>query len=257
MAKSYWDGNEATRELAERCNDGKPIEEVVRELDENGNTVMEFSLLKSLRNSPYAKQISMSETPCDPTRADNLIQVNQELSNSLDIADEGDNLVSLRNLQALGLFSREGGACKRLYFGSFFRQHSVQYIGGSRVLVFDNLGMAGQGGPSRVVQVDLSTGEETVIYPSPRIPEEYNNLYSENGSVIRVSQDRSRIFVLFAKTGKGLEIDLETGEALRLFRNIHNVQGAGDFPEEESKTKAGLFRATDLRYMNDNAAKQQ
>ncbi len=130
-------------------------------------------------------------------------------------------VVSLRNLSAFAILNSENGAPQRVVRGSFVQQHSVHHLSGSKFLIFDNHGGNLDGGPSRLLEVDIERGEERTIFPNPSTPIELRTLFSDTAGYVDISSDRKRSFVSFSHAGIAVEVEIATGRVLTIYRNCH------------------------------------
>ena len=226
-------------------------------LDEDGSLLRETDFLEVLLESPYAHilphmSILVSNPP--PGASCNFVHLNfarrlrDDAGGTWGIAP-GDIVASMRNLSAFAILDGQARRVKRIVRGSFFRQHSVHHLEGSKFLLFDNLGSDGAHGPSRVLVVDLADGSETTLFPNDRTPEHLRGLYTRIAGHITISPDRSRAIATFSWPGIAVEISLADGEALNTFRSLHDVSSVEDFPEERID-RAAAFRMTGMEYIH-------
>ena len=115
---------------------------------------------------------------------------------------------------------------KQMVRGTFNYQHSVQHLGGSEFLLFDNHGADASAGPSRVLLVDISgdSVREQTVFPTAETTEEFK-LFSHNRGNISISLDRERVLVASSNQGIALEVRLSDGVILNVFRNVHDLTG--------------------------------
>ena len=76
--------------------------------------------------------------------------------------------------------------------GRRVRLHGVRHLEQARFLLFDNLGAAGAGGPSRLLMIDLATGAETTLFPNDGTPEHLRDWFTVEAGQFDVSADRRR-----------------------------------------------------------------
>jgi hypothetical protein len=248
FSRSFWDGNNQTARF--ECPSGNAYEDVIRVLDEDGKVMREISVLKAMLESPFKGRLFVPgsrEKSCDPTHMNQIMLVNDELARAVDVAEAGDFLVSLRDINALALIDSQTELVKALYTGSFVGQHSVRYLEGPYVVFFDNLGRMGPEQPSRIIRLNLATREEKILYPAASMPDKHAHYNTGACGTIRLSHDKSTGVACFSDDGIGLEFDLETGEPLMLFHNVHDVSSVEDF-DKERKDKAASFYLQDIDY---------
>lgn len=225
-------------------------------IDKNGHLFKRLNVTNALLDSPFAPILQYStspqrnrEDPCDIIHLNFVHRLRDDAGGTWGMAP-GDIVASLRNLSAFAILDGESGRVKRLVRGSFFHQHSVQHLQGSRFLLFDNIGSDGVHGPSRVLIIDLANGQETTLFPNDSTPEHLQDLFSIHESHIDVSPDRSRAIVAFSREGVAVEIRLSDGEALNVFKSLHDVSDLHQFPTER-ETKAAMFRIYGIEYIPD------
>ncbi len=136
----------------------------------------------------------------------------------------GDLLVSLRNINAVGIVDVSTRRFKWMSSGSTVAQHSPRFYDGG-VLVLDNLGGDKQLGGTRLVKIDLETGQPTTIFPRPGValPDLCCTL---NCGHLDISSDGQRVLMAITRSGAVWEIDLQSGEVLWEYLYVHpNEQG--------------------------------
>lgn len=237
------------------CATGKPYNSTISFIDENGRLFRRINVVDVLLDSPFAPILQYTtsphynqEDPCDIIHLNFAHRLREDAGGAWGIAP-GDIVASLRNLSAFAILDGETGRVKRLTRGSFFHQHSVQHIQGSRFLMFDNIGSDGVYGPSRILIIDLADGQETTIFPNERTPEYLRDLFSISVGHIDVSPDRCRVIAAFTREGVAVEIRLSDGEALNVFTSLNDVSDLHQFPTER-ETKAAMFRIYGIEYIS-------
>ncbi len=208
--------------------------DIVRIIDGEGKMLEEIPVFDALLKSPYALILLSVPYPCDPIHL-NFVHVLQEDATEIDGGKPGDLVVSLRDLNAFGIIDRNNYRLKRFIRGSFFAQHSVTHLEGSKFLMLDNLG-GRKYDASRLLMVDLKDGRETTIFPSDTTPESIKNLFTMNRGHISISPDRKRVIITFSNDGKAIEVRIADGEVLTEFTSVHNASHIEHYPEEK-KTK--------------------
>ena len=167
----------------------------------------------------------------------------------LDDVNPGDIVLSVLNIGGFIILDGESHSLKRLVRGTFVMQHSVQHLEGSKFLMFDNRGGDAVGGPSRLFMVDLATGRETTIFPRADTPDSVRELFSSVEGKIDISPDRRRVIMSFTEEGVAVEVRISDGEALNVFRSLHDVSDLEQFPEERL-TQAAVFRLYGVDYLD-------
>jgi hypothetical protein len=112
------------------------------------------------------------------------------------LAQAGDVLVSLRNVDRIGLLDREARAFRWLRTGEWRAQHQPELLPSGRLLLFDNTGL---GERSRVLELDPESGAITWSWSGS----DADPLFSatcgsaqrlDNGNVLAVESDGGRAF---------------------------------------------------------------
>ena len=204
----------------------RPIRDLVREIDGSGRVLREIPVLDALLESRYAS-ILRSAPPCDPIHLNSIHELGEDAG--ADGLAPGDLVASLRNLSAFVVLDRRTHRVKRLVRGSFFQQHDVLHLGGSRFLLFDNLGEDADGfGPSRLLVVDVADGDETTVFPNAATPDHLREaFFTLRKGGIFLSPDRRRAIATAAWLA--VEVRLADGAVLTVFNAVHDV-APEDFP---------------------------
>lgn len=229
------------------CDTGKPYIDVVHYIDGNGRLLKSIDVIGALLASSYAPLLGQTTDPCDPTHLNFVSVIGDDYVGAGSIAP-GDLVVSLRNISAFAILDGTDGSVKRVVRGSFAQQHSVQHWQGSQFLMFDNRNLHnGVPTQSRLLLIDLASGQETTVFPKGDIPQ-LPLLFSLKAGNVAVSPDRERAIVAFTRIGIAVEIRLDDGAILNIFRNLHDISGIEDFPDERT-TQSGVFNLYELDYI--------
>lgn len=222
------------------CETDRPMLDGVQILDLNGEVQKRYDIEDALRASPWVSILVNPFNACDPLHI-NYVDVLDDTAPGGDLAP-GDLIISSRNLSAIIVLDPDTGAVKRLVQGSFQQQHSVHHLTGTKVLLFDNWGAAGAGQGSRLLEVDLAGGPERQVFPAPDAPAQ-PELYSGRAGHIDISPDLTRATISFTEAGVGVEVDMETGEELLRYTNLHDLSDLEQASEarQNAAVKAKLF----------------
>ena len=224
-------------EVKLECDRGGLInEDLVNILDGRGELLEEIAILDAIIASPYAG-ILVGADDCDPTHL-NFVRMLGANAGGVGGIAPGDLVVSLRNLNAFGILDKDDRRLKRLVRGSFHRQHGVRHLDKARFAVFDNYGTDGVLGPSRLLVVDLATGEETTVFPTATTPKHLLPFFRRRGGQFDISADGHRALVVGGLGHRAFEIRLADGQVLTMFRQIHNLV---DWPRL-SRTEASQLK---------------
>ena len=243
---SYTVGLGATAELT--CRRGMIWEDQVNVINGQGDLLEEIPVLEALVQSRYAGSLADARSHCHPTHLNFVHLLGEDAGGTAGIAP-GDLVVSLRNLHAFGILDRDTHQLKRLVRGSFRRQHGVRHLEKARFLMFDNQGTDGTYGPSRLLMVDLATGEETTLFPNDGTPEHLGDWYVSARGQFDVSSDGRRALLVDPPRGRAFEIRLSDGEVLNVFHQIHDVSSLTGLPKGVEKN-AWIFEFHGIHYAN-------
>ena len=224
---------------------GQPVYlSTVQVLDGAGRLLEEIPVFDALAASPWASALALPSDPCDPLHINFAHEIGSGASAAHGLAP-GDLVVSLRQIHAFGILDRETRELKRLVRGAFRGQHAVQHLDGSRFLMFDNGNGFRHG--SRLLMVDLATGEETTLFPTRATPERLLNLFSPLRGHVSVSRDRTRAIVSYFRRGQAVEVRLADGALLTEFRSLHDGRRVDWLPEERAH-EAVQFQTVGILY---------
>ncbi len=146
--------------------DGTIRADMIRVVDGGGRLLDEAPLLEIVADSPWGLVLQDPPEPCDPLHLNSISAVRDDVSGLAGV-EPGDLVLSLRNLSAFAIVGRQTYNVKRWVRGTFHRQHRVLHLGGSEFVMFDNRSSRETRlrGASRVLVVDVATGEERVVFP--------------------------------------------------------------------------------------------
>ena len=231
--------------------DGKVYRTAINILDGDGAILQRIPILDILLASPWSAILNTRADPCDPLHLNFIDIVGADGSGPHDI-QTGDIVLSFRNVNAFAILDGETRELKRLTRGAFVGQHAVTHLRGAAFLMFDNHGTDRNGGPSRLLMVDLASGAETTVFPNADTPESLRGLYSKKRGAIDLSRDRRRATVTFAEAGVAVEVRLADGAVLAVFRSLHDVSTLDQFPDERLRN-AALFSPAGVDYLRESA----
>ena len=221
----------------------------VNVINGSGGILEEIPLFEAIAASRHAG-ILVGKTECTPRllHLNSVHMLGEDAGGAAGIAP-GDLVVSLRNLSAFGVLDKDDRRLKRLVRGSFHLQHGVRHLEKARFIMFDNLGTDGTLGPSRLLMVDLATGEETTLFPNDATPTHLRDWFAKVRGQFDVSTDRSRVLLADPQGARAFEIRLSDGVVLNVFRQLHDLRGFAGFPERLTRS-AWLFEFHGIHYAN-------
>ena len=246
-----------SRPMELKCADGMIREDQVNVVNGRGDMLEEIPILDAIIESRHAGSLVGADA-CDPVHLNFVRVLGEDAGGALGIAP-GDWVVSLRNLSAFGILDKGDRRLKRLVRGSFHRQHGVRHLGKARFLLFDNLGTNGAHGPSRLLMVDLATGEETTVFPTNATPAHLRHWFAWQRGQFDVSPDQRRVLLADPFGARAFEIRLSDGKVVNVFHQIHDLSSLtgfhGGFPEKLAGN-AWLFNLHGIHYANAWEAKR-
>jgi hypothetical protein len=131
----------------------------------DGKPMQEISILDALARSDYRglfsvnwkEDLGIGQT-YDPTHLNNVDYITAEWADRHpNFAEEGDLMVSLRNISTLAILDRNTHQVKWALNGPFIRQHDPDLLPNGNILLFDNWGGPAQLGGTRAIELDPQT----------------------------------------------------------------------------------------------------
>ncbi|MBD3366942.1 MAG: hypothetical protein GF405_02060 [Candidatus Eisenbacteria bacterium] len=189
--------------MVRRVSPVRPIlEDFVTVLDASGREVRSVSVLEAIENSPFSNVMNSFHfrKGGDIFHTNALVLLDGTLADRIPAFEEGNVLVSLRQLSLLAAIDMETEAVEWIATGMWLEQHHPVLLPEGRILLFDNKG----GGRnyatrSRIVEFDPVTQERTWLYQGAT----NNHFHSEmcgtvqplpNGNTLITESDNGRAF---------------------------------------------------------------
>ncbi len=199
--------------------------DVVLTLDQDGNVLNEISMLDALFDSGYhglfqdfAKR-STDVTGEDPLHLNDVKLVPADVAQAYPWLNEGDLLVSLRNVNAVGILDPGTRLFKWMVSGVTVRQHSPRFYK-EGLLIFDNRGGDRSLGGTQLVHVPFERPVPTTLFPKSAagMPDK---CYTEMAGHLDLHRDGKRVLMTVCEQGVIWEVDLETSEVLWEYIYVH------------------------------------
>jgi outer membrane protein assembly factor BamB len=188
-------------------------DEGVRVYDADGAVAREYWMSDVFSRSGYRGALYATRSSCDPFHVNSVDVATTEEAASQPWLSAGDILVSVREPGVIMLIDHETGLIKRYVQGRTAGQHAAHFLRDGRVVAFDNQGGDPALGGTRIVRIDLDTGDLETIFPrsadQPLTP-----FFAEERGSINVSADGRRMMVAAGLEGHVVELDVETGTPL-------------------------------------------
>lgn len=163
----------------------------------------------------------------------------------LDLADEGDLLLSLFSTDSVLLLSPATKRVKWILSGRYIHQHSPRVLEDNRLLIFDNRGGDRELGGSRVVRQSLDGNGFAVVWPRPG-----SKAFTPYAGYIDVGPGGETALVSVADMGEIVEIDLDSGDVLWRYKKVFPMEG---FPGARTDKGASILTsAFGANYVDDS-----
>lgn len=138
------------------------LEDYLIVLSENGQMEKRIPLAETVADSPYKHLLHTvsSYSLGDPLHTNAVNRIDAEAAGQLPFADEGDLLLSFRELNAIAVLDPEREELVWATRGSWLGQHYPEALANGNILLFDNRGnYEVEEGVSRVIEFDPETQE--------------------------------------------------------------------------------------------------
>ena len=198
-------------------DDGKITDDVILILDAEGNVLEEISLLQAFVDSGWiglfqgATDDNIHAHTGDPTHLNDVRVVSAETAAAHELLNEGDMLVSVRSLNAIGILDGKTKLFKWLCAGAALRQHSPRIVEDG-ILLLDNRGGSPATGGSRLIKIDFDSRQPTTVFPPAEV-ESYEFPFSTTVAG-HLDLKGERVLVSLTDRAEIWEVDLATGQVL-------------------------------------------
>lgn len=180
------------------------LEDFVTVLEPGGRPVRRISLLRAFERSRFTHLLGRMERSGDVFH-----------TNTLEVLDSGNLLLSVLKLDALAIFDPEREEIVWAAAGPWRRQHQPVMLADGGILLFDNLGAGA--GRSRVIEVDPNT---------LRVRWQHGGFFSKTlGSCQRLPNGNT--LITESENGRALEVT----RSGRIVWEFHNPHRAGERKE--------------------------
>ncbi|MEV8466797.1 arylsulfotransferase family protein [Fluviibacterium sp. DFM31] len=204
------------------CKLGSVFQEGVSIISPDGTQATTHFLDASVRASDMQGLAYAVRNDCDPYHVNAVVEVTPVLADTLEGVTAGDLLVSLRSSSSLVILDRDSGVIKYHYFGPMVAQHSPRILPDGTVLVFDNQGGQTTGSGTRILRVDLAERSARTVFPTA--PDQAGgDLDAEVSGAVRESPDGRFMLISETINGRVIEVDMDTGEAVWIFKAISDL----------------------------------
>ncbi|NET42219.1 arylsulfotransferase family protein [Okeania sp. SIO2B3] len=177
-------------------------------LSPDGKELKKLSVAKAFRNSEYSGTIENIRN-WDPLHTNAVEVLNENIADKFPLFKKGQVLISPRNLNAIAVVDLEEEKVVWATTGAWRQQHDPDFLPNGNILLFDNKGHIGEGGKSRVMEINPKTmeiswqytGDQDNIFDSPfgssqqRLPNG-NTLITQTqfGRIFEVTSDQKIVW---------------------------------------------------------------
>jgi Arylsulfotransferase (ASST) len=206
------------------CEHVKAQTDHVAVIDPNGRLRERIDVMDLLVANGYAGLVRLTKDECDPFHLNFVQYIDAQTASRLEGMDEGDLLISLRNVYTILIFSPRTRAIKWIQTGRSIEQHSPRFLPDGSLVVFDNTGGDERFGGSRIFRERIGQNGLAVVAPRRGVPLG-GRFSSDYAGYIEVGPRGDRLLVSLTTMGEILEIDLATGEPLWRYRKVFAPAG--------------------------------
>ncbi|MCA9265048.1 MAG: hypothetical protein KDA60_14410 [Planctomycetales bacterium] len=151
------------------------LDDYVVQLSPEGELQKRISLLDAFARSPSRHLLTpVDDSEWDPLHTNTIEVITPEFAAHHPFLKAGQVLVSCRDRDALAVLDLETESIVWATCGPYRRQHDPDLLPNGNILLFDNRGNAGPGGPSRILEIDPISQAIVWSYTG----DESNSLYS-------------------------------------------------------------------------------
>jgi len=177
------------------------IDDQVVVLDDKGNELSVVSVLEAIQGSKYESILQFA----DPNRpkgdllhVNSVTYLNQQAAAIFPGAEEGDVLLSLRQIGVIAVMNIKKRSIVWALKGPWHMQHDPDILSNGNLLIFDNRGDVKNDGGSRVIEFNPQTMEIVWQYPDDTGERLYTSIYGSqqrlpNGNTLISESNNGRI----------------------------------------------------------------
>ena len=122
------------------CRDGKSQFDTIHIFDPDGRLLEEIDVSELLVENGFEGLLQSTQDRCDPLHMNFVQYIDSDYAGMVDGVDEGDLLLSLRDINTLAVLDPRTRKFKWMSSGMNIRQHSPRLAPDGSILVFDNVG---------------------------------------------------------------------------------------------------------------------
>ncbi len=181
------------------------VDETLVKVSPEGEIEREIFILQSLYDSGFQGTVRLSHKTLDLTHLNDVEVLTAELAPAFPMFNEGDVLVSVRNINLVAVVDGKTGLVKWHFSHPLIHQHDPDFEPDGRIVIFDNnddMTRTGEHwGRSRILAVDPATRDFDIAYPTaPDQP-----FYSQEGGKHQLLSNGNRL-ITEANAGRVFEV---------------------------------------------------
>lgn len=223
-------------------------EEFILKISQDGKILREISFLDAIYKSGLHALLFTSNGGAERLDGWEITHLNDveilepDLSGMFLQFNEGDIMVSARNISLVAVIDGETEKIKWYKIGPYFRQHDPDFRKNGKISLFDNQSDSEDGavfGGSRILEIDPVTMETTVLYEGSKDDPFYTtgmgaHQVLPNGNMLLTEAELGRVFEITPEGKKVWEfIDyFSENEVIEVFRAQRFPLSFGEFAKE-------------------------
>lgn len=178
-------------------------EDTLIKVSADGKILREISVLEAIYDAKMEHMLHDVQliAELDPTHVNDIEVVNAALAAKIDGVDEGDLLVSVRQMHALFIMDNKTGKIKWTQLGPWVRQHDPDITEDGIIEVFNNRPspVLSDIVSSNIIAFDAATRTSKILYPSPMAPAFHTDIMGAherlpNGNRLIAESLKGRVF---------------------------------------------------------------
>ncbi|WP_076411301.1 arylsulfotransferase family protein [Shewanella sp. UCD-KL12] len=156
-------------------------ENLILLIDNEGNILREFSMLEAIYQASWEAAVvsSLKSKPFDLTHINDIEIVTPALARKINNVNEGDLLISIRQMHMLTILDQFTGKIKWRHFGPWVSQHDPDITIEGNIVVFNNSVVEvafNRPAGSNIVELDPATNQTRILYPTEDSPSFFTNI---------------------------------------------------------------------------------
>lgn len=188
-------------------------EPIILQVSLDGEVLQEISLLEVMyENNKEALMFMWGERWYDWAHLNNVKVVEKDVAKASPLFEQGDLLVSFRNMNLLFVFDPKSKHIKWMQIGPWLNQHDPEFLSDGTISVFDNRrvrkwdwrkplgGKSYWFDGSRIITIDPVTNETSTIYGGSKNEQFFftnimgEHQYLDNGNILITESEGGRVF---------------------------------------------------------------